>query len=495
MLVKIMFRTLLLVVLCGIVSCSQNDRDTEKRPNILLILADDLGYGDLRSYNKNSLTKTPNLDRLAAEGLLLTNAYCPVSVCSPTRFALMTGTYPFRSWKNKGVMSNYEPSMIARGQLTLPQMLQESGYATAGFGKWHLGATFPTLDGKRPNGYGQFKAIDNGANIDLTKQISDGPVDHGFETWFGFSCASECWIMEGQNIVAALLHEFYNIESAQNKEHIQSIPPDQYLELITDKSIKFIHSQNENVEDNPFFLYYAPYVPHIPLSVSEKFKGTTEAGFYGDYIYELDMNIGKLLKSLEDTGQSENTIVVFASDNGSQFEMTSTDLDASKVSNSPKDVIKRQNLPNEHYPNGDLRGTKWSIWEGGVRTPLIAKWPGSIAAGSTSNQIFALTDIMATISALIGYELSENDAIDSQNQLPVLVGKDEIIRNSVVVQSSGNLFALRKGKWKYILRDGGESLGELYNLEADLSETENRIGENSELAEDLKMELLQIIRK
>ena len=153
---------MLLVVLLFIGSCHKKEKTADPLPNIVVILADDLGYGDLGSYNKNSLVRTPNLDKLASQGIRLTNAYCPVSVCSPSRYALMTGSYPFRSWKKSGVMSNYEPSMMAKGQLTLPQMLQRSGYVTAGFGKWHLGASFPTLDKKKPVGYGMFKAEHNG---------------------------------------------------------------------------------------------------------------------------------------------------------------------------------------------------------------------------------------------------------------------------------------------------------------------------------------------
>ena len=269
---------------------------------ILIILADDLGYGDLGVYNKNSLVPTPNLDRLAAQGMRLTNAYCPVAVCSPSRYALMTGNYPFRSWKKRGVMANYEPSMIDNRDHALPELLQQAGYFTAGFGKWHLGTTFPTLDGEKPAGYGKFRADNNGANLDLSQPVTDGPLDHGFNHWLGFSCASECWIIENNKILAALNHDFYTIEATPNKEHIDLIPMEDYLPNISENVVKFLQQYDRK---EPFFLYFAPYAPHIPLAVSQNFRGKTKAGLYGDYVHELDFYIGKILNALKDKGWLE----------------------------------------------------------------------------------------------------------------------------------------------------------------------------------------------
>ena len=224
-------------------------------------------------------------------------------------------------------MANYEPSMIDSDLLTLPEMLQKTGYKTAGFGKWHLGATFPTLDGKEPAGYGKFRADDNGANLDLSKPVTDGPLDHGFDHWLGFSCASECWILEGNTVSGAIGHDLYTIESTPNKDHIEVIPLADYLPFITGKTLDFLHSQATSKHESPFFLYFAPYVPHIPLAVSESFRGQTEAGLYGDYVHELDYYIGSLLNALDSLELKENTIVLFASDNGSQFRITSRKMD------------------------------------------------------------------------------------------------------------------------------------------------------------------------
>ncbi|WP_157491587.1 sulfatase family protein [Maribacter thermophilus] len=485
--------TIVLLSTFAFVSCTNVQEEQKPLPNIVLIFADDLGYGDLGSYNNKSLVPTPNLDKLASEGISFTNAYCPVSVCSPSRYALMTGTYPFRSWKKSGVLSNYEPSMIGEGQLTLPQMLQQAGYTTAGYGKWHLGATFPTFDGLKPAGYGKFRAANNGANIDLQKPINGGPVDNGFENWYGFSCASECWIMDGKNIVAALGHEFYNIDSAKGKDHIEIVPANQYLKRITKKSIAFLSERARQKKENPFFLYFAPYVPHVPLSVSDEYVGTTKAGLYGDYVSELDSYVGQILNTLDSLGQAENTLVLFASDNGSQFERTGVHIDLANASNKLSDAMEKGANKNEHYPNGNLRGSKWTIWEGGVRTPFIAKWPGNIPQGVKTDKIFALNDVLATLGSIIDFDLPKNMAVDSYDQSINLLGEDKDVRKSVVVQSSNNLLGLRKGKWKFIAPENDSVQGGLYDLYEDESESNNLIFENSDLADEMHKELLAII--
>lgn len=468
-------------------------------PNVIIILADDLGYGDLACYNPASLVPTPNLNRLAAEGIRLTRAYCPVSVCSPSRYGLMTGRYSWRSWKKSGVMRNYEPSMIASSITTLPEMLRQSGYKTAGFGKWHLGTTFPTLDGQKPAGYGEFRADDNGANIDLSQPVSDGPLDHGFDHWYGFSCASECWILADNAIQGAIGHDLYTIEATPNREHIEVIPLADYLPVITERSLDFLEKEAATGNRQPFFLYFAPYVPHIPLAVSEAFRGLTQAGLYGDYVHELDHYIGKLLKALDRLGLQNNTIVLFASDNGSQFPLTSNGMDLEKATNSPGDLLLQQDSFPAHHPNGKLRGTKWSIYEGGVRTPFIARWPGHFPAGRVSGQMLGLNDLMATLASVVNCDLPETQQMDSKNLLPVLQGNDQPIREEIVIQSSGKLFGIIRGKWKFVgLGDyrppSPESPdGELYDLSTDEAETVNLYLEHPEVVEALRNRLKDLI--
>lgn len=501
-------RGLLLMGFFFICSCKKGERAASNDlPNIVIILADDLGYGDLGSYNTESLIPTPHLDRLASEGIRLTDAYCPVAVCSPSRFALMTGSYPWRSWNKHGVLGNYEPSMMDEGQLTLPQMLQQAGYITAGFGKWHLGASFPTIDGQKPAGYGKFRADDNGANLDFSKPVYDGPVDHGFDHWLGFSCASECFVLNGKQIIGALQHDYYTTEAASDTDHLQLIPMDHYLPYITKASLRFLKGQKTEEEKKPFFLYFSPYVPHTPLAPSGRFKGITEAGEYGDYVHELDDAIGQILKTLDDLGLTEDTIVLFASDNGSAFQVSYKGIeDSDKLNRTgghpvriaeyiPKDSIDTFGKK-AHYPNGRLKGRKQTAWEGGVRTPFIARWPGKFPAGTTNDELFALNDVMPTLAKIVAFELPEKAALDGYNLLPILKGKKKGERKSVVVQSSNNIFGLRMGKWKYIDAENHESeeaTDELYDLSEDISESKNLIDSHPEVAKRMNETLKTII--
>ncbi|XOV93465.1 MAG: arylsulfatase [Bacteroidota bacterium] len=469
-------------------------------PNIVFIFADDLGYGDLGSYNPNSLIPTPNLDKLASEGISLTNAYCPVSVCSPSRYALMTGTYPWRSWNKSGVLQNYEKSMMEPGQLTLPQMLKKAGYVTAGFGKWHLGAQFPTLDGEEPVGYNVHYHPENGANIDLSKPVFDGPIDHGFDHWVGFSCASECWVLTDKMVTGTIDHDFYTTEKTPNQDHIQHFGLDEYLPYVTGETLKFLENHVNN-EVKPFFLYYSPYVPHLPLAPGADYKGSTDAGTYGDYVHELDARIGDILKFIEEKNLSDNTLIMFASDNGSTFKVTSSFIDTSKATNNPtmnnagldvEALIASDSIP-IHQPNGKLKGLKASIWEGGVRTPFIAKWSGHIQEGKKSDALFALNDVLPTLAEIVDYELSKKDALDGFDISPVLFGTGDGNRKSVVVQSANNIFGFRKGNFKFVMLSDTLEKCVLYDLGSDVSEERNLIASQSDLAESLRNELLTYI--
>lgn len=460
------------------------------KPNILIILADDLGYGDLEVYNPNSLIPTPNLNWLASEGIRLTDAYCPVAVCSPSRYSLMTGRYSFRSWKPNGVMANYEPSLIADELLTLPEMLQKAGYTTAGFGKWHLGTTFPTTDGKKPVGYGKFRADDNGANLDLSKPVSDGPLEHGFDHWLGFSCASECWILENKQVMGYLKHDFYTVEATSGTEKLQSFTMQQYLPFVTGQAIDYLQENASTSE--PFFVYYSPYVPHIPLAVNESFMGSTQAGLYGDYVHELDHYVGKLMDALDSLGLSENTIVLFASDNGSHFAYASHEIAMETARNQPFAVDTASLSGPVHYPNAPLRGTKSTVWEGGVRTPLVARWPGHFPEGKVSNELFALNDVLATLAAVVDYELPDDVAQDSYNLLPVLYGNSKGKRELVVVRASRNTHGLRWGQWKYIEGSEGRQ-PQLYDLATDEAETTNLYTSRPGVAKKMEQKLKALL--
>ncbi|AYN69087.1 sulfatase [Euzebyella marina] len=497
---------LAVMVLICFVSCSQRDTKKEVRPNVVFILADDLGYGDIGAYNADSKIPTPNLDKLASEGIMLENAYCPISVCSPTRYALMTGTYPWRSWNKHGVMRNYEPSMMDADMITLAEMFQQSGYSTGGFGKWHLGATFPTLDGERPTGYGKFYAKNNGSNLDFSKPISDGPTDHGFENWYGFSCASECWVFENDMVDAYLEHDYYTVDQAPGAENLTSLPMNSFLNVITDRALKFV-GENQDKGEEPFFLYYAPYVPHVPLAVSDSFLGKTEAGPYGDYVHELDHYIGKLLKGLDEMGLKENTIVLFASDNGSVFRMTYKGMEASDDNNRVPghyidtvgtSFLQEKDLTDKHIPNGELRGWKRTAWEGGVRTPFIASWPGHFPEGTTNNTIFALNDVLPSLGSLLDFKFPEDFKIDGVDQFSVWENKKGP-REALAIQSGNNVFGYRKNEWKLIVMPMGPKdnrtghFYELYNLEEDPQERTNLADKHPDLVQELHEELKQYL--
>jgi len=444
------------------------------RPNVLLILADDLGVGDLRAYAPDSKVPTPNLDKLAAGGTRFTNAYCPVSVCSPTRYALMTGRYPWKSWKKNGVLANWDRPMIEPGRLTLPAMLRKAGYATAGLGKWHLGATYKTTDGKPPAGLGQFKSDGTGANIDIAAPVTGGPTDRGFDTWYGFVCASEMLILDQDKVAGLLSHSLYAPPAVPGANDLPKVTVAGLLPLITDKGMAYLNERAKH-KDQPFLLYYAPYVPHIPLAVGDDFRGKTRAGDYGDYVHQLDHEIGRLLAALDQTGLAKDTLVIFASDNGSEFQ-TSGD---------------------GHKPNGGLRGRKHHIYEAGIRTPLVARWPGRVPAGATTDQLVALNDWLATLAALTGQTLPPGAGEDSISFLPALLGQQGGAgRAELLMQASAPRFALRRGNFKWIQpAKKGEGPGELYDLAADPAEAKDLAAEKPDLAAEMKARLIELVKK
>ncbi len=466
------FRLLAAIIgLASLVSfstCGAAEENVPERPNIIFILADDLGVGDVKAFNPESKVATPSLNKLAAEGMVWRNAYCPDSVCTPSRYALMTGRYCWRTAHKKGVLANWEPPLIEEGRVTLPSLLRSAGYETAGFGKWHLGANFPTVDGKDPSGKGKYESASNGANIDLAKEVTGGPGDRGFDLWWGTLTPSEGLILDRRKPVA------YLSEKAELRtphlDELQAIALKDFLPEITRRAVGFISERSRSAKE-PFFLYFAPYVPHIPLAVADGFRGSTQAGEYGDYVNELDDAIGQILAAVEKSGLADRTLVFFASDNGSQWETTGSA---------------------HHHPNGILRGGKWSIFEGGVRTPLMVRWPGRIPAGSSTDQLAALTDVLATVAAVTKTPLPGGAAEDSISFLPVLLGeKTASERESVVVKSTASSKAIRKGKWKYInapAKDGAQ----LYDLQADPSEQNDVHEKYPEVAAELKAELKAI---
>lgn len=417
----------------------------ENPPNIVLIFADDLGYGDLGCYGATKV-KTPNIDRLAKEGRKFTDAHSASAVCTPSRYGLLTGEYPFKANNGKGLWGPApitSPLLIDPETVTIADVLKKSGYETAVFGKWHLGFKEGKNDWKEP--------------------LRPGPQDLGFDYYFGMpvvNSAPPYVYVENDKVVGADPDDplVFVGRSGKNVTPITPIPPEaaqrsgnQFsgaLEAhqlfndfevgtkLTEKATEWIKGRGKN----PFFAYFSTTNVHHPFTPAKRFQGTSEAGWYGDFVHELDWIVGEVMKSLEDAGVAENTLVLFTSDNGGMFNHGGRE--AARLG---------------HKINGDLLGSKFGIWEGGHRVPFIAWWPGKIEAGSVSDQLFCSVDLIASFAALTGQEL--DDPKDSINMLPALTGDPEkpLRTEMFMTPNKATHMALRKGKWMFIpaKSDGG----------------------------------------
>ncbi len=469
------------------------------RPNILLILADDLGYGDLGCYNKESKVPTPHLDQLAHEGIRFTDAHSPSTVCTPTRYSLLTGQMAFRI-NYRGVFTGVGgPCLIREHQLTLPQMLRDRGYRTALVGKWHVGLTFLDQDGQRITKGG----LEGVKMIDYARAIPDAPIHRGFDRFFGTACCPTTDFLyafiEGDRIPVPPTRQLDKTNLPKHPYAFDNRPgmiaPDFDLETVDlvflKKSQEFLEQHVKTSPGRPFFLLHSTQAVHLPSFAAPEFQGRTKAGPHGDFIYELDFVVGELLKTLDRLGVADNTLVLFASDNGP--ETTS---------------VIHMRADYGHDGARPWRGMKRDQWEGGHRVPFLARWPGKIAPGRTSDQTVCLTDIMATCAALTGTTLAKNAAQDSFDILPVLLGKDagRPIRPYTLHQTISLALAIRQGPWKYLDHrgSGGNNYesgglkpfalpdtaptapGQLYNLDTDPGERMNLYFQHPEITRKLK---------
>ena len=479
----------------------------QSHPNVVFILADDLGYGDVGCYNPESTIPTPNLDRLAKEGMLFTDAHSPSTVCTPTRYSVLTGRMAFRL-NYKGVFTGVGgPCLITPDRLTLPGMLRNNGYETAMFGKWHVGLTAFDKTGKPINRNG----LDAVRLIDYSRRIEGGPVDRGFDHFFGTaSCPTTDWLyayMDGDRIPVPPTHI---VDRGPLPKHPYSrdnrpgmIASDFDLEevdqVFLQKSLQFLKRHKKEKPDKPFFLFHSMQAVHLPSFPSKNFKGKTESGPHGDFIFEMDHVVGELTKALNEHGFADDTLVIFSSDNGPEVPT----------------VI---NMRKTHRHDGarPWRGVKRDNWEGGHRVPLLVRWPGKVKAGSVSDQTVCLTDIMATCAQIVGAELPDDAAEDSFDLVPVLLGKaDKPVRNFTLHQTISLSLAIRQGDWKYLdhkgsggsnyNRDGEwglkqyalpeqapEASGQLYNLKDDPGETKNLYFKEPSRRKRLKTKLVEL---
>lgn len=493
----------LIILCCGSMLAAE-------RPNVLLILADDLGYGDLRCYNEKSKVETPNIDRLAREGMRFTDAHSPATVCTPSRYSLMTGQMAFRVPNGGTVFQGAGgPSLIARGRLTLPAMLKKQGYATAAVGKWHVGLTFRDALGEAIH-QGRLEDV---KRIDFTRRIEGGPLDHGFEHFFGTACCPTTdWLyafIDGDRIPVppqdplnrSKLPKHPYANDCRGGLIAPDFPMQEVDLLFLKKSREFMQQHVRSAPEKPFFLYHAAQAVHLPSFAAPEFQNKTQAGPHGDFIAEFDHIVGVLMQELEKLGIADKTIVLLSSDNGP--ETTSV-------------VHMRSDY--DHDGARPWRGMKRDAWEGGHRVPLIVRWPGHVKAGSSSDQLACLTDVMATLAAITGAELPRNAAEDSFNLLPILTGQAAApIRPYLLMQafSGQRTLSIRRGNWKYIDHRGSggnnyanpelkrfalpgvapEAPGQLYDLASDPGETTNLYFKHPEIAAELKALLEQSKRE
>ncbi len=443
--------------------------DRKATPNIVLILADDLGWGDLGCYNRDSKIPTPRLDRLAGEGLRFNDAHSPSAVCTPTRYGLLTGRYTWRTRLKQGVLWGYSRPLVEPGQLTAASLLRQHGYTTACIGKWHLGLGWPTT-GPAPTGDAA-TADAKPELVDFTQPFSAGPHTVGFDYSYvlpgSLDMEPYVFVENGRvdgvpaNSVAGSKHQrqggggFWRGGPAAPGFNHEGCQP-----KFATKAVEFIRQQSAA---RPFFLYLPLTSPHDPWLPTLEFKGRSQAGVRGDFVAQVDATVGLILDALKARGLDRNTLVIFTSDNGAHW--------------LPDEVTRTG-----HAANGAWRGMKSDTWEGGHRVPILARWPGVIRPGRTSDALLGLNDFTATLADLLGTKLPAGAAEDSQSFLGVLRGTARSARESLVLHSIDGAFVLRQGPWKFIDGRGsggwtrGEvaEAGQLYDLRTEPAETRNR---------------------
>ena len=422
------------------------------RPNVVLILADDLGWGDVETNNPDSAMTTPRIDGIAAAGVNFTDAHSPSSNCTGTRYGLLTGRYSWRSWMGPGVLNGYDRPLIGPDRPTLGILLQGHGYRTAAVGKWHLGMDFARL----PDAH-EVTEINRG--IDFDAEIVDSPIDHGFDEFFGTS-ANLTWPVP----VYIRNNRFTAIPDGSRQPATGNIRANEVLDRLTDEAVSFIEREGQTEE--PFFLYLPLNAPHVPLAPNAHFDGLTGLGLYADFVAQVDWTVGQVLAALERVGVHDDTLVIFTSDNGS-FK---------------QDIPIPNHDGGVHRSSGGWSAYKGSLRAGGHRIPFLLQWPAVIQAGSTVDATVSLTDLYATLAEIVGEEPAPGEALDSVSLLPILLGNADTRGVPVLHYSTGGKFAIRDGRWKLLLTDSLK----LFDLEQDPGEDENVAGAYPAVVERLK---------
>tara|TARA_R110002096_G_scaffold16106_61_gene55399 strand:+ start:5189 stop:6832 length:1644 start_codon:yes stop_codon:yes gene_type:complete len=449
-----------------------------EKPNILLIFADDMGIDSVSAFNDKLGFETPHLDRLADQGMSFMDAHTTSAVCSPSRYGLLTGRYNWRSRLKRGIVGKWERPLIEEGRLTLPSMLKQHGYDAGMIGKWHLGHHWP----KRGGG-----TTANEDEIDFDGRITGGPNSIGFDSWFGDDIPN--WPPYAWRENETLLGPITTTAKDLGLKGVTNGPAvaDWNLEAVLPEYVKrcseYLLGRKGN--DDPFFLYFSMPSPHTPIVPNAEWKGKSGISDYADFVLETDWAIGEVLEALDESGHADNTLVLFTTDNGTSTAAGFKQLES-------KGVNLRANW----------RGNKADAFEGGHRVPFIVRWPEKVEAGTRSDELISVADILATCAEVIGHELADNAAEDSVSFLPVLHGEtlETPLHDAVVCHSISGHFALRSGKWKilYCQGSGGWSAPkeniaakqnlpqiQLYDLEADPKETTNIYEKHPEVVSGL----------
>ncbi len=458
-------------------------------------MADDMGYGDPGSFNPDSKIPTPSMDALAAGGMRFVDAHSGSAVCTPTRYGVVTGRYAWRSRLTRGVLSGYSRALIEPDRMTVASMLGAAGYHTAVIGKWHLGLDWATVS--EPDSWDEgdktvaFQGATDfakpaGLEIDFAKPVTNGPATLGFDYSYiipaSLDMAPYVYLENNACERPATVHEpgrfdgpvFWRPgEAAEGFDFFDVLPN------LTRHAVDYIEERAAS-PDQPFFLYFPLPAPHWPWVPTAEFVGRSEAGKYGDFVAQVDAQVGLVMAALKRTGQFDNTLFIVTSDNGAEWD--------------------RAHIEEfDHYANHpSQRGKKRDVWEGGHRMPFIASWPARVAPGTQSDQTVCLTDLMATAADLIGFDLPESAGQDSVSILPALLGEGEApLREAVVHHSVDGTFAIRAGKWKFIDGQGpgsdqwegpndGDPPGQLYDIEADRHEDVNLYEQETAVVERLR---------
>jgi arylsulfatase A len=469
-----------LSVTCSQKSIAPTATTKQMRPNIVFILADDLGYGDVKSLNPDGKIATPHIDKLAAEGMIFTDAHTSSSVCTPSRYSLLTGRYAWRTHLQTFVLNGFSPPLIDSNRMTVAAFLKQQGYNTACVGKWHLGMNLPIAAGtKLPDTDAEARFV----NVDWKGTIKNSPVSKGFDYFFGVSASGDMppyVYVENDKFVGECTVEkkFGRVGQAQKDFESIDIVPD-----CSRKTVEFIKKQNAQT---PFFAYVPLASPHTPILPTKEWQGKSNLNKYADYVMQTDAVVGQIMAAIDEMGLADNTIIIFSSDNGC----------------SPEAGIG-QLAKNGHRVSANYRGSKADLWEGGHRVPFIVRWQNKIKANTKSNATICLTDFFATLSDLTGKPIPDGNAEDSQSFLPAFFGKPiNLERKGIIHHSISGHFAYRQGKWKLLLARGSGGwtspkekeatnapVAQLYDMENDPSEQVNLYEKNPEVTKMLLQQL------